>query len=145
MAALYRKYREVLLYIFFGVFTTLVNWGSYWLLADVLRVPYLASTVIAQVLAILFAYATNRKWVFESKVRGLRGVLGEMLRFFSARGLSLFLDLGCMYLGVDLLHINDKLMKLLANVVVVITNYGLSKLFVFRRRPGGQGKGTAQK
>lgn len=133
MAALYRKYREVILYAFFGALTTLVNWGSYWALADVLRIPYLASTVIAQVLAILFAYVTNRKWVFESRACGFKEVMGEMLRFFSARGVSLLLDLGCMYVGVDLLHINDKLMKLLANVVVVIANYVFSKLFVFRK------------
>ncbi len=133
MAALFRKYREVILYVFFGVLTTLVNWGSYWALADVLHIPYLASTVIAQILAILFAYVTNRKWVFESKAHGFKEILGEMLRFFSARGVSLLLDLGCMYLGVDLLHINDKLMKLLANVVVVAANYVFSKLFVFRK------------
>lgn len=134
MAALYQKYREIILYGVFGVLTTVVNWGGYWFLADIAHVPYLASTVIAQVLAILFAYLTNRKWVFESKAKGAREVLGEMLRFFSARGVSLLLDLGCMYAGVDLLHINDKLMKLLANVVVVIANYALSKLFVFRKK-----------
>ncbi len=134
MAALYQKYREIILYGVFGVLTTVVNWGGYWFLADIAHVPYLASTVIAQVLAILFAYLTNRKWVFESKAKGTKEVLGEMLRFFSARGVSLLLDLGCMYAGVDLLHINDKLMKLLANVVVVIANYALSKLFVFRKK-----------
>ncbi len=138
MAALYKKYREVILYGFFGVLTTLVNWGAYWILADVARVPYLASTVIAQVLAILFAYVTNRKWVFESKAQGPMAIGAEMLRFFGARGAALLLDLGCMYVGVDLLHINDKLMKLLANVVVVITNYSLSKLFVFKAAQAGK-------
>lgn len=138
MAALYKKYREVILYGFFGVLTTLVNWGAYWFLADVAHVPYLASTVIAQVLAILFAYVTNRKWVFESKAQGSKAIGAEMLRFFGARGAALLLDLGCMYVGVDLLHINDKLMKLLANVVVVITNYSLSKLFVFKAAQAGK-------
>ena len=65
------KYRELILYVVFGVLTTLVNWVSYWLLADLLHVDYMAATFIAQVLSILFAYVTNRRWVFESKVRGV--------------------------------------------------------------------------
>lgn len=136
---LFKKYREVILYVFFGGLTTVVNWVSYWLLADVAHVDYLWSTVIAQVLAILFAYVTNRTWVFESKVTGFKGVLGEMLRFFGARVVSLFLDLGCMYVGVDLLHLNDKLMKLLSNVVIVVANYVFSKLFVFKKQGKQQG------
>lgn len=122
--------------MFFGGLTTAVNWVSYWILADVLHVEYLWATVIAQVLAILFAYVTNRKWVFESQAQGFKGILGEMLRFFGARAVSFFLDVGCMYAGVDLLHINDKFMKLLSNVIIVIVNYVFSKLFVFRRREG---------
>lgn len=136
LAALLQKYREVILYVFFGGLTTVVNWVSYWFLADILHAGYLWATVIAQGLSILFAYVTNRKWVFESQARGFKGILGEMLRFFGARALSFFLDVGCMYAGVDLLRLNDKLMKLLSNVIIVIVNYAFSKLFVFRRRQG---------
>ena len=75
--------------------------------------------------------------MFQSKARGFREVSLEMLRFFGARGVSFFLDLGCMYVGVDLLHINDTWMKLLANILVIIANYVFSKVFVFRK---GQGK-----
>lgn len=137
---LFKKYREVILYVFFGGLTTVVNWVSYWFLADVAHVGYLWSTVAAQVLAILFAYITNRVWVFESKVTGFKGILGEMLRFFGARIISLFIDLGCMYVGVDLLRLNDKLMKLLANVVVVIVNYIFSKVFIFKKQENRQGR-----
>lgn len=133
MKSLFLKYKELILYVFFGGLTTLVNWGSYGLLADVVHVPYLWATAAAQILSILFAYVTNRIWVFESKVRGARGVLLEVAKFFGCRGASFFLDLGCMYVGVDLLHIDDMLMKLLSNVIVVIVNYVLSKLFVFRK------------
>lgn len=128
----FQKYKEPILYVFFGGLTTLVNWGAYALLADVFRVPYLWSTAIAQVLAILFAYVTNRIWVFESKVRGVKGIALEMLKFFGCRAFSFVLDLGCMYVGVDLLRINDKLMKLLSNVVVILVNYVFSKVFIFR-------------
>lgn len=133
LKSLFLKYKELILYVFFGGLTTLVNWGLYWLLADFWNVPYLWSTAIAQIAAILFAYITNRIWVFESKVCGFRGIVLEMAKFFGCRGASFFLDLACMYVGVDLLHINDKAMKLISNVIVIIVNYGLSKLFIFRK------------
>lgn len=144
MKALFLKYKELILYVFFGGLTTLVNWGSYALLADVLRVHYLWATAIAQVLSILFAYVTNRLWVFESKVHGARGVALEMLKFFGCRGVSFVLDLALMYVGVDLLHIDGLWMKLIANVVVVIANYVLSKAFVFRKKPGAKAGAGSQ-
>ena len=58
--SLFLKYKELILYVFFGGLTTLVNWGSYWILADLFHVPYLWATAIAQIASILFAYVTNR-------------------------------------------------------------------------------------
>lgn len=133
MKALFLKYKEMILYVFFGGLTTLVNWGLYWVLVNWFGVHFLVSTVIAQIASILFAYVTNRIWVFESKVHGFRGIALEMLRFFGCRGVSILLDLGCMKVGVDILHIDDTWMKLLSNVVVVIVNYVFSKVFIFRK------------
>ena len=88
--------------------------------------------------AILFAYVTNRTWVFESKARGAGEIFLEMVRFFGARGVSFLLDLLCMYVGVDLLpHPPTPWMKLFANILVIIANYVFSKLFVFRPLPAG--------
>ena len=131
MKALFLKYKEMILYIFFGGLTTLVNWGLYTLLVELFHIPYLWSTAAAQIAAILFAYVTNRVWVFESKVKGVRGIGLEMAKFFGCRAASFVLDMGCMYVGVELLHIDDKWMKLLSNIVVIIVNYVLSKLLVF--------------
>ena len=89
---------------------------------------------IAQVLSILFAYVTNRVCVFDSKAHGAKPVLWEMAKFFGCRGASFILDLLCMWVGVGLLHINDKGMKLLSNIIVIIVNYALSKVFVFRQK-----------
>lgn len=127
------KYRELILYVFFGVLTTLVNWASYWFLADLLKMDYMAATFIAQVLSILFAYVTNRTWVFESKVAGAKGIAVEMAKFFGARGVSLVLDMAVMYLGVGVLHVNDKVMKIISSVIIIIANYVFSKLFVFKK------------
>jgi len=130
----WQKYRELVMYGFFGVLTTLVNWGLYWLMADVLHVHYMAATFFAQVLAILFAYFTNRRWVFESRASGARAVALEMARFFAARGVSLAMDMLFMFVGVDLLHVDDKIVKVVSSVAVVIANYVFSKLFVFRKQ-----------
>lgn len=130
---LFQKYRELILYIFFGGLTTLVNWGLYCILADWLSVPYLVSTAISQFAAILLAYITNRIWVFKSHAHGFLGIALEAIRFFACRAVSFVMDMGCMYVGVDLLHINDKLMKLLSNVVVIIANYIFSKVFIFKK------------
>ena len=138
LKSLFLKYRELILYVFFGGLTTLVNWVGYWLLADVLHVPYLWATAIAQVLSILFAYVTNRIWVFESKAKGFSAVFWEMVRFFGCRAASFVLDLLCMRIGVGGLHINDMVMKLLSNVIVVIVNYVFSKLIVFRKPKQGR-------
>ena len=89
---------------------------------------------VCVVLSILFAYVTNRRWVFESKVRGVKGVALEMAKFFGARGASLVLDLAAMYLGVTLLRIDDKLMKLISNGIIIAANYVFSKLFVFKKQ-----------
>ena len=132
LRGLLAKYRELILYVLFGGLTTLVNWGLYWVLAKPLGVPYLWATALSQVAAILFAYVTNRTWVFESKARGAGEIFLEMVRFFGARGVSFLLDLLCMYVGVGLLHIPDTWMKLFANILVIIANYVFSKLFVFR-------------
>lgn len=138
LKSLFLKYRELILYVFFGGLTTLVNWAGYWLLADVFRVPYLWATAIAQILSILFAYVTNRIWVFESKAKGFSAVFWEMVRFFGCRAASFVLDLLCMRIGVGGLHINDMVMKLLSNVIVVIVNYVFSKLIVFRKPKQGR-------
>lgn len=134
MRTLFENYRELILYVFFGGLTTLVDWASYWLMTDLLHVPYMAAAFLSQVFSILFAYVTNRRFVFESRVRGVRAVAVEMVKFFGARGVSLLLNMLVMFLGVDLLHGNDKAVKIAASVLVVIANYIFSKLFVFRNK-----------
>lgn len=134
MRTLFEKYRELILYVFFGGLTTLVDWASYWMMTDLLHVPYMAAAFLSQVFSILFAYVTNRRFVFESRVRGVRAVAVEMVKFFGARGVSLLLNMLVMFLGVDLLHGNDKAVKIAASVLVIVANYIFSKLFVFRNK-----------
>ena len=133
------KYKEIILYVFFGGLTTLVNWTSYLLLVSLMggaknTAAVMAATVISQVLSILFAYFTNRKWVFESKVRGAKAIAGEMTKFFGCRGVSILLDMLVMFIGVSVLNVNDAVMKLLSNILIIIVNYLFSKVFIFKNK-----------
>lgn len=131
---LLKRYREMVLYLVFGGLTTLVNIASYALFADGMGIHYLVSTVLAWVLSVLFAYVTNRIWVFQSKRTGVKGILLELGLFVGFRALSGVVDMAAMYAGVDLLHIDDLIMKILSNVIVVILNYIFSKLVIFRKK-----------
>lgn len=126
------KYKDAIPYLFFGVCTTLVNMLVYWVFAHVFSLSVLISTVISWVLSVLFAYVTNRKFVFHSEVKSTKGILKEVISFFSCRLLTGVVDLACMLIFVDILNVNDILMKIVANVIVIILNYVASKLLIFK-------------
>lgn len=125
------KYREMILYLFFGGCTTLVNIVSYYICSRI-GMGTAISTVIAWVLSVLFAYITNRKFVFESKACGFSAVLTEAANFFLFRLATGLLDLAIMVIFVDLLHFNDMVIKILSNIIVIILNYVASKLLIFK-------------
>lgn len=133
LISIYDKYKEGILYLFFGALTTFVNIISYTIIAKLMHIDYLVSNVIAWILSVLFAYVTNKKYVFESKTTTKKELLKEMSSFFVARILSLLLDMVVMYIGISLLHINDIVIKVLSNVLVIIANYFMSKLFIFNK------------
>ena len=136
MKDLLRKNRELISYLVFGVLTTLVNYVSYLLFAPLFETTTVP-TVIAWILSVIFAYVTNRIFVFRSKVRGWKALSFEMVSFFGARALSGVLDVGFMWLFADYLGFNDKCMKLVSNVFVIIFNYVASKLVIFRKKENG--------
>lgn len=131
---LYKKYREPILYVWFGGWTTVVNYVSYLLLSHLFDVNYLAATVIAWGLSVLFAYLTNRKWVFVSQANTPKGIAKEAVSFLGSRIFSGVCDTVLMYLCVTVMQLNGDICKLLINVLVIIINYLLSKLFVFRKK-----------
>ncbi len=131
---LLKKYKDVIAYLFFGVCTTIINIVVYWAAAHLLHLGAVPSSIIAWFAAVLGAYLTNRKWVFHSEASGKMEIFREVLRFFAARLATGVFDWLFMYVTVDRLHWNDMAMKIIANVVVIISNYVLSKLVVFRKR-----------
>lgn len=132
----YRKYRSFILYVFFGGCTTLVNIITYALCARGLAFGTVASNIIAWILSVAFAYLTNRKMVFESKARSVQAVVREMISFISCRLLTGGFDLLIMYVFVDIIGINDLIMKVISNIIVIVLNYIASKLFIFKSGAG---------
>ena len=125
----YNKSREVLSYLFFGVCTTFVNIFTFWILRMFL-VSLLISNMIAWILSVLFAFITNKVFVFESKGKN---VFQEGISFFGFRLFSLVMDMGLMYLLVEVLSSNEMLSKVITNVFVIVINYVFSKLFIFKK------------
>ena len=129
---LIRKYQDVLPYLIFGVLTTVVNIISYWFMAHLLYLGVMVSTVIAWILSVLFAYITNRTWVFHSKTRGTQEIFREIVSFFSCRLATGVIDWGCMLVFVDVLGWWDLGVKVAANITVIVLNYLASKLLIFK-------------
>ncbi|MEC3795997.1 hypothetical protein A6g_06925 [Bacillus velezensis] len=121
------------MYIIMGIFTTIVNIVSFYFLTSAFEMDYKAATVAAWVLSVLFAYVTNKLYVFQQKTAGIRSLMKELTAFFSVRVLSLAIDLAMMILLVSQFHMNETLAKIGDNVIIVVVNYAASKWIVFRK------------
>ena len=121
--------RELVLYVVFGAFTFLVNIVTYFLFESVMGINYLVSNILAWFFSVLFAYITNRTWVFESKSPK---ILKEMSLFFGGRIFSGVVDTVLMYLFIDVLVLGNTFSKIVVQIIVIVLNYVFSKLIVFK-------------
>ena len=133
---LYKKYSEIINYLIVGGLTTVVSLGVYYGLVLTILDPkngfqLQVANVISWIAAVTFAYFTNRIFVFKSNNPNM---LKEAAAFVAARIGSLLMDMGIMFLLVTVLGANDKIAKIVVQVVVTIANYVFSKLFVFRAK-----------
>lgn len=131
-----RRYREIISYLVVGGLTTLVSLAVYYgltltVLDPAQAVQMQAANVASWMVSVTFAYFTNRRFVFESRSTHL---LREAAAFFAARVATLLLDMGFMALLVTALGWNDRLSKLLVQVLVIVANYVLSKFLVFAKK-----------
>jgi len=132
---LYLKYKEIINYLIVGVLTTVVSLAIYYISVFTFLNPdnsiqLQIANILSWIAGVLFAYFTNRKFVFESKSTNK---IKEATKFVSSRITTLVLDMFVMWLGVTILHFNDKLIKIISQVLVIVGNYILSKLFVFKK------------
>ena len=132
---LYLKYKEIINYLFFGGCTTVVNFISYYIPARVFGVDEIISNIIAWCISVLFAYITNKLFVFSSKTNNFVGILKEMFSFIFARLFTGALcDVGLFALMIDVLGINDIISKITTQILVVVLNYVFSKLIIFKKK-----------
>ena len=129
------KYRDVLLYLVFGALTTIVNFAVYFPLYNFTILPIVISNALAWIAAALFAFITNKRFVFNSKSFSVEVILPEFLKFIGCRVVSFVLETVCLYITVEIFLWNGNIWKLLISVLVIILNYIGSKLFVFRKSP----------
>lgn len=130
---LFIKYKEMIMYIIIGGCTTVVSLATYFLFHDLLHIHYQVSNILSWICAVLFAYITNKKYVFESKYSGFRNSLMEIGKFLSSRLASLGVEIISMYFFVQVCRLDDGLVKLMNQFIVLVLNYIFSKFWVFRK------------
>ncbi len=128
--------KEIILYIVFGVLTTLVSLITYYICVGTFfnaenAVELQIANIIAWIVSVAFAYITNRRFVFESKNTNK---LSEATKFVTSRLATLLMDMLIMFLGVTILKLNDRIIKLISQFIVIIANYVFSKIFVFKKK-----------
>ena len=130
---IYLKNKAIILYLFFGVCTMILNTAAYAACYELLGISNVLSTIVAWLLAVVAAYITNKIWVFESKTDTAATLMQEIWKFFSCRIATGVADIAIMYVFVDIMAWNATFMKIVANIIVVILNYAASKLWIFRK------------
>ena len=131
---LFIKYQEIISYLIFGVLTTVISLATYYLLVDTILDPkrgFEIANIISWIAAVTFAYFTNRKYVFKSnKEKSLK----EAFNFYLSRLSTLLIEMFLMWLLVTKLSFNDKVIKIIVQVAVIVLNYVFSKFLVFRKK-----------
>lgn len=136
---IYKKYRELIEYGFWGVMTTLVNYIVYFSCTKLAGIGYLVSNVAAWCVAVLFAFLVNKVFVFRASSWRLKTLVWEFGSFTSARVLSGVMETGLLWLFVQQWGFSDAVIKIVAGVLVIIINYVFSKLVIFRKREEKKG------
>lgn len=122
-------HNEIISYLFFGVLTTIINIVLFELCC--FSMPYLVANVVAWFFSVLFAFVTNKRFVFHSQTTRASQYWIEALKFFASRIITLFIESALLFICIQLMHWNESLVKIAAQVAVIILNYILSKLIVF--------------
>ena len=126
--------RETISYVICGVLTTVVSMGVYWIGYDVLAMDVLIANILSWILAVLFAYVVNKIFVFQSKTKELKEIIKEIIAFFGGRVGTLLVETLILFVFVTTLGFHEMLVKLVAQFVVLVLNYVISKLFIFKKK-----------
>ena len=130
----YYKHKAVLLYLFFGFVTTVISWVSFWVCDTALNMHELVANLISWFLAVLVAFITNRIWVFDSRTSGFLGLVKQIFLFYMSRIATFLFESAIIFIFVTVLDFSSMPVKIIASVFVVVLNYFLSKIVVFRKK-----------
>ena len=131
---MYKKYEEGVNYLIFGFLAFVLNYALYYLFAEVVDLHYLVATALSWLLTVVFAYWTNRTFVFKSKNQGWKALWEEFVSFVGARIATGVLEMVLMYVMVDCAGLNELISKFVCQVIVIAANYFLSKLWIFKEK-----------
>lgn len=129
-----KKLQEVISYLFFGGMTTVVNFVVFFITRNLFGWNLVISNTLSWVFSVLFAFATNKKWVFKSTSTNMQQFLAELGKFFFYRIVSFGIDMGCMLLFIDGLNMGEFWAKLITQIIIVIANYVFSKFLIFTQK-----------
>ena len=129
---IYIKYKEIINYLIAGFLTVIVSVLTYALFTKGLNMHYITSNIFSWIVAVLFAYYVNSKFVFVSSTIK-KEKISEIINFFKYRILSLLIETIIIYLLVDLIRLDDMISKLIVQVIVIILNYIFSKFLIFKK------------
>lgn len=135
---IYKKYQEIINYLIVGVLTTLVSIFTYFIFSLILdinnNILFILANILSWICAVVFAYITNKKFVFNSTTSNRKEEIKVFSLFVSSRITTLLIELIFMFLTVKVLLLNDKISKVIAQIIVIILNYIISKIFVFKKK-----------
>lgn len=125
--------KETISYVIFGILTTIVNLISYYFFSNIININYLISNTISWIISVVFAYITNKFYVFNSKDKKKDVMVKEFIKFVNCRLTSGVIEILLLFLLVDMMKVNDIISKLAIGVIVVVLNFIFSKIFVFQK------------
>lgn len=130
----YKTHKEVLLYLFFGGLTFIISIASYAFFDITMEMNELVANIFSWIIAVLFAYITNRTWVFENTKSGAAGIAQELIMFMSGRVATLVVEEAILLVFITWLGFGSMVVKIVAQVIVIVLNYIISKLIVFKKK-----------
>lgn len=135
---IYKKNEEAINYLFWGFAAFVLGTGLFYVFANIMWIYEQIANILSWVICVIFAYLTNRIFVFKSKVKGLKNIIMEFKDFVAARVLTLVMENAILFVMIDLLTFHNMIAKIAGQVVVIVSNYFLSKLWIFKNKKANE-------
>lgn len=130
---IYNRYREQILYLVFGGLTTLISIITYAVFTELADINILIANILSWIISVAVAYATNKSVVFRSDKKGVAQVLTEALSFYAGRLLTLLIEEAILFVFIDLAKLPNMPVKIIAQIIIIVLNYIISKVFIFKK------------